>query len=731
MSAPPPPASSERHPGRIPDQAQFINGFATSGAASAATGAARPASAAQAVEAFFTAGGRRAYVVRVLPADATAGRSEPVPARADDAWGIRRDVLQLDAKGNGAWAEHLRVHIEPSTAFQDVAFRVRVEWTEAGRSRTVETFDNVRMDPEHEDYAVRVINETSQYLRATDLFEAFLDLEERTGPPLPERRCSASSSSATSTASRSAGRSSSPGATSPPGRAPTPRSRPRSSSRRRRSRRPPARSTAPRPSSPGAARGAAGGGARRSSSGSRRRRARRRSGEPAAASRAYLEFRLADDQDAFDLAAVDTVRVTAANGTGGDQEQYDVDVTDVGADGLGRPAALAERIAAVIEAADDDPYGIEVGAAGRFVVLTTQPSTEGAALTIETVGGDEPWSDPVTAGGSGGLEVAAQQGVELHRVSEVLQLGVGRFLSQVFPVRASGLSENHQGTDLRPQETGDTPLRLLGGGDGSGLVGATQYRGEVTDLGRTGLHAFDTVDVNMLVLPGKNTATSSRSPWPTATSDMFLVADGVGSVDPDFEISADEVRRVVEGLPARSNNAAMFYPWIKVPDPVGASAAARAGSSRCRATSPGCSPAPTCAARRMEGAGRDRGRGQRGAVDLQQQPVDADQDLLNPIGLNCIRQFPNVGIVSWGARTLSSDPEWRYVPVRRMALFLKASLRQACRAVFEPNDQQLWDRIRINITAFMLGLFRQGASRAQRPTRRSESSATGRPTCRS
>jgi phage tail sheath protein FI len=105
-----------------------------------------------------------------------------------------------------------------------------------------------------------------------------------------------------------------------------------------------------------------------------------------------------------------------------------------------------------------------------------------------------------------------------------------------------------------------------------------------------------------------------------------------------------------------------------------------------------------------------------GASDLQHRLIDADQDLLNPIGLNCLRQFPNIGIVSWGSRTLASDPEWRYVPVRRTALFLKESLRRGLQwAVFEPNDDELWDRIRINITAFMLGLFRQGAFQGTTP----------------
>jgi phage tail sheath protein FI len=105
-----------------------------------------------------------------------------------------------------------------------------------------------------------------------------------------------------------------------------------------------------------------------------------------------------------------------------------------------------------------------------------------------------------------------------------------------------------------------------------------------------------------------------------------------------------------------------------------------------------------------------------GALGLQVDLVDADQDVLNPVSLNCLRQFPSTGVVSWGARTLSSDAEWRYVSVRRMALFLKESLRRGMQwAVFEPNDEQLWDQIRSNIKSFMLGLFRQGAFQGSTP----------------
>ena len=87
------------------------------------------------------------------PRDATEARGpEPLLARGRDATGVAREVLLFEASGRGVWADAIRIHIEDATGFPNEAFRVQVDWTEAGRSRTVEAFDDVRMDPDHEDY---------------------------------------------------------------------------------------------------------------------------------------------------------------------------------------------------------------------------------------------------------------------------------------------------------------------------------------------------------------------------------------------------------------------------------------------------------------------------------------------------------------------------------------------------------------------------------------------------
>jgi len=104
------------------------------------------------------------------------------------------------------------------------------------------------------------------------------------------------------------------------------------------------------------------------------------------------------------------------------------------------------------------------------------------------------------------------------------------------------------------------------------------------------------------------------------------------------------------------------------------------------------------------------------AVDL----TDAENGMLNPLGINCLRTFPVTGRVVWGARTLRGADiladDYKYVPVRRLALFIEESLFRGTKwVVFEPNDEPLWAQIRMNVGAFMHNLFRQGAFQGSSP----------------
>jgi hypothetical protein len=109
-----------------------------------------------------------------------------------------------------------------------------------------------------------------------------------------------------------------------------------------------------------------------------------------------------------------------------------------------------------------------------------------------------------------------------------------------------------------------------------------------------------------------------------------------------------------------------------------------------------------------------------GVPELAVNLTDAENGELNPLGVNCLRSLPPAGRVVWGARTRVGDDrlssQWKYLPVRRLALFIEESLYRGTQwVVFEPNDEPLWAQIRLNIGAFMHGLFRQGAFQGNKP----------------
>lgn len=697
-------------PRGIPGLPTFVRGFADFERSFGSHRRGPAGHLAQAVEAFFAAGGTRAFVVRVLPDDAVTAVSEDVLARADDFWGDDRPVLRVTARGAGAWADNLRIHVGPSTAFPDRAFLLEVEWVEGGRGRVVERFDNVVLDPESPDYVVEVVSDTSRYIRVTDLFETeFLDAEPRPAPPLPDQPATLRSrdqasfrvplggeltvrwsgpdgagstqqivfdAAAVTTAGGSVDGTF--GVLTPAQLA--------------------AVLTAQAgdlvvvdPGTGGTVVGV----------------------QAPVATRAYLVARLPAGDDLLDLSGTASITLTVSEGDGANPATAVLDTTAMGDTAL---SDVAEALQAAVATANLDDL-VEVSAAGdALVVRTLVPRTVGATLALDSDAA-APWQDPPLARpGAAGLEVDDLSLVEVV-VSEQLEPGRARTLPTVFASsRASGLRESSpHNPDLLPAVTGDQPLRLRGGTDGAAPVSPLDVRGTVTAAGRTGLRAFDDVDVQLLVLPGRNQPEFLSVGMDYANArNVFYVADGAGSDDRRFALDTGDVVRFVEGLPTRSDNAAMFYPWLEVSDPVGV------GRAPTRFVPPSGHIAGVFAR-------TDRQRGVwkapagleatiPGALDLQHRLLDADQDLLNPIGLNCIRQRPGAGIVSWGARTLSSDPEWRYTPVRRTALFLVESLRRGLQwVVFEPNDVELWGRIRSNIESFMLSLHRQGAFQGATP----------------
>ncbi len=152
-----------------------------------------------------------------------------------------------------------------------------------------------------------------------------------------------------------------------------------------------------------------------------------------------------------------------------------------------------------------------------------------------------------------------------------------------------------------------------------------------------------------------------------------------------------------------SSYAALYYPWIKVFDPIQGKAIMvppsghMAGIWARNDNTRGVHKAP---ANEVVG----------GALDVEYQMTKAEQDGLNPVGINCIRAFPGRGIRVWGARTLSSNPSWRYLNVRRLFNFVEKSIENGTQwVVFEPNDFSLWQRIKRDVSAFLNVVWRSGA----------------------
>src|SRR5262249_18322757 len=165
----------------------------------------------------------------------------------------------------------------------------------------------------------------------------------------------------------------------------------------------------------------------------------------------------------------------------------------------------------------------------------------------------------------------------------------------------------------------------------------------------------------------------------------------------------------------RHQNASVYFPRLSIPDSANAGRPRDVGSS---GTLAGVF-ARTDASRGVWKAPAGTDASLRNA-NLVLTLTDQENGALNPLGINALRNFPIFGNISWGGRTLAGADqqasEWKYIPVRRTALFIETSLYQGLKwVVFEPNDEPLWAQIRLNVGAFMHNLFRQAAFQGSTP----------------
>jgi phage tail sheath protein FI len=152
---------------------------------------------------------------------------------------------------------------------------------------------------------------------------------------------------------------------------------------------------------------------------------------------------------------------------------------------------------------------------------------------------------------------------------------------------------------------------------------------------------------------------------------------------------------------------ALYYPWLLINDPV-------TGNPRYLVPPSGAAAGTFSHVDTVRGVHKAPAGTPDGYLDsangIERIVTKAEHDMLNPIGINVIRKFPASGICIWGARTLSADPEWKYINIRRLFLYLEESIDLASQwVVFEPNSPSLWGSVTRNITAFLLMVWRSGA----------------------
>ncbi len=272
---------------------------------------------------------------------------------------------------------------------------------------------------------------------------------------------------------------------------------------------------------------------------------------------------------------------------------------------------------------------------------------------------------------------------------------------------AYGGTEVRGSLDVVPRTSG--PAALTGGEDGD-APGVADYQAFFAKLKKIR-------DASILVLPGEYMpADGSGNPKiDAALAHAEETKNRMVIIDPPPGVELDQAAKVNQLGLTTSTYAALYYPWVKVNNPfynVDTNPTAPVTLTIAPSAFAAGVWARTDGTRGVWKAPAGVETGLRGVAGLEFAVGDGDQDQLNPLGVNALRKLPTFGPVVWGTRTLSTraNPEWRYVPVRRTAIFIEESIYGGIQwAVFEPNDHRLWSSLRANIGSFMDGLFRSGA----------------------
>jgi phage tail sheath protein FI len=305
-----------------------------------------------------------------------------------------------------------------------------------------------------------------------------------------------------------------------------------------------------------------------------------------------------------------------------------------------------------------------------------------------------------------------------RRVDRVLQNESNLMRSAALP--AARPDKHADPTDQKPLwGDNDTNDKVGGPASDGGPIDQNDFTGPGLENAKQGLYALRKADLfNLLCIPPYNVDDNVDAGLISTATAYCQKRRAMMVVDPPA--AWNDKDKAKSGLDAyittKSSYSALFFPRLRQPNslrgnqieefvPCGAVAGvmARTDSER------GVWKAPAGLAANLVGV-----------PQLSVPLTDNENGELNPLGVNCLRAFPAAGRVVWGARTLEGDDrlgsEWKYIPVRRTALYIEESLYRGIQwVVFEPNDEPLWAQIRLNVGAFMHNLFRQGAFQGQTP----------------
>src|SRR6202035_2383751 len=275
-----------------------------------------------------------------------------------------------------------------------------------------------------------------------------------------------------------------------------------------------------------------------------------------------------------------------------------------------------------------------------------------------------------------------------------------------------------------PKSFSSVPSMLVPNLDGTPLQPNTAaFENKLLDIhgnGTNGVFFVNRVDIfNLLCVPGESAKLGASAAILSQLEAFCVVERAFLIIDSDINdtysiLQSNGPSAAIIG--ANSTNATLYFPWVQAPDPLFGNRLSYfppcgfvAGNYAATDTNRGVWKAP---------AGIDATL--TGASGLQYTLTDLENGDLNVQAINCLRQFRIYGNVIWGARTLQGNDQagsqWKYIPIRRLALYIESSLYDGTQwVVFEPNGEQLWSQIRLNVGSFMQGLFLQGAFQGTSP----------------